>query len=607
MEFGLLGTVRALSWGVPIDVGPRKQRLVLAVLLLAVNRFVATTSLIRACWFDDPPPTANRVVHAHVSRLRSALSAAGGAEDGISLAGHGAGYVFTCDPVRVDVHRFRKLVGQARASTADEEKAALLVEALDLWRGAPLDDVATDETRDRLCGGLVESRLAAMQDRWDAQLRLGRHLAILDELVANAAEHPRQQRITGQLMLALYRAGRATDALEVYRTHRQRMAVEFDVDPGTELRRLEVAILRADPALDPPDPAAPPDRPSAAVPIPAQLPPDVPGFVGRGAQLAELDAAGGTVVISGTAGVGKTALAVHWAHRARERFPDGQLYVNLRGFDPAGRAMSPAEAIRGLLDTLGVPPDRIPAGLEAQTAHYRSLLTGKRILVLLDNAHDADEIRPLLPATPTAMTVVTSRNQLNSLLAVEGAHPLTLDVLSPVGAYDLLARRIGAQRTAAEPEAVQAIIAACARLPLALSIAAARARQSGFALAALAAELGPAGRPLDVLDAGDPTSDLRAVFSWSVDAVTPPAARLFRLLGRHLDPDIGPDIGAAAAASLAGHPVPVTRRLLTELSRASLLVEHAPGRYTCHDLLRVYAVDLTAASEPRAAARPLST
>ncbi|MEJ3748543.1 AfsR/SARP family transcriptional regulator [Actinomycetes bacterium KLBMP 9797] len=276
MEFGLLGPVRAVSGGAPVNLGPRKQRLVLAVLLLSANRFVATTSLVRACWLDDPPPTAHRVVHAHVSRLRGILSTA----DGISIARHGAGYVLNCDPTRIDAHRFRDLVERARASGADEEKAALLDTALALWRGEPLDDVATGESRERLCGGLVEVRLAALQERWQVRLRLGQHLSILDELVEWAAAHPRQQRITGQLMLALYRSGRATDALAVYRAYRKRMAEEFGIDPDAELQRLEVAILRADRALDLPRPAA--DPPVAAVPVPAQLPPDVPGFAGRG-------------------------------------------------------------------------------------------------------------------------------------------------------------------------------------------------------------------------------------------------------------------------------------------------------------------------------------
>jgi len=293
-------------------------------------------------------------------------------------------------------------------------------------------------------------------------------------------------------------------------------------------------------------------------------------------------------VIRGTAGTGKTALAVHWAHEVADQFPDGQLYVNLRGFDSSGRVMDPAEAVRGFLDALGVAPNQIPSSPDAQSARYRSLVAGKRVLVLLDNARDAEQVRPLLPGTPTALVVVTSRNQLTGLLATDGAHPLTLDLLSSEESHDMLIQRLGNDRVAAEPGAVQKIISACARLPLALSIAAARAQQTGFPLAALAAELGEAGQRLSALDAGDAVSDVRAVFSWSYATLTPSAARLFRTLGWHP----GPDLSAAAAAALAGVPVPAVRRLLSELVRANLLVEHAPGRYTQHDLLRAYATEL---------------
>ena len=325
-------------------------------------------------------------------------------------------------------------------------------------------------------------------------------------------------------------------------------------------------------------------------PGPAQLPPGVPGFAGRTGELRVLDDRASTIAaIVGPGGVGKTALAVHWAHQVADDFPDGQLYVNLRGFDPSGRVMDPADAVRGFLDALGVPPNQIPASPDAQAARYRSLLAGRRVLVLLDNARDAEQVRPLLPGTSTVLVVVTSRNQLTGLLATDGAHPLALDVLSPAESHDMLVQRLGNDRVVAEPDAVQKIISACARLPLALSIAAARAQQTGFPLAVLAAELGEVSQRLTVLDAGDPVSDVRAVFSWSYTTLASPAARLFRLLGLHP----GPDISTAAAAALAGVPRAGVRRLLTPLVQANLIVEHVPGRYTQHDLLRAYATDLT--------------
>jgi tetratricopeptide (TPR) repeat protein len=332
-------------------------------------------------------------------------------------------------------------------------------------------------------------------------------------------------------------------------------------------------------------------------------------FVGRSRELSELDrqldrlhptsgrpdgpGASSAVVISaisGTAGVGKTALAVHWAHRVADRFPDGQLYVNLRGFDPGGQAMDPSEAIRGCLDALAVPTERLPGGLDAQSALYRSTLADKRVLVVLDNARDAAQARPLLPGTPTALVIVTSRDRLTGLVAADGAYPIKLDLLSTEEGADLLASRVGVERVAAEPAAVDDVVAACAQLPLALTIAAARAATNpSFGLATLATELTEARDRLDTLTAGEPSSDIRAVFSWSYRALTAPAARLFRLLGLHP----GRDISALATASLAGHPLPRTRQLLSELTSASLLTEHLPGRYSFHDLLRAYATDLT--------------
>jgi tetratricopeptide (TPR) repeat protein len=343
--------------------------------------------------------------------------------------------------------------------------------------------------------------------------------------------------------------------------------------------------------------------------VPHQLPAAVAHFAGRAAELNTLtelltDLAGagaeggtGTVVISaigGTAGVGKTALAVHWAHQVADRFPDGQLYVNLRGFDPGGQVVDPADAIRRFLEALEVPPGRIPVDLDAQAALYRSLLADRRMLIVLDNARDTAQARPLLPGAPGSMVLITSRNALAGLVAAEDARPIALDLLAETEARQLLARRLGTDRVAAEPQAVKAITAACARLPLALAIVAARAAaHPGFQLADLADELRSSHARLDALAADDPASDVRAVFSWSYRGLTPDAARLFRLLGLHP----GPDVSAAAAASLAGLPPRAVRPLLAELAHANLLLEHAPRRYTFHDLLRAYATENTRAED----------
>jgi tetratricopeptide (TPR) repeat protein len=342
----------------------------------------------------------------------------------------------------------------------------------------------------------------------------------------------------------------------------------------------------------------------AAYPRPAQVPRSVRGFTGRLAALATLDdmldppdGQLSTVVISavsGTAGVGKTALALHWAHRVAHLFPDGQLYVNLRGFDPTGQLMEPAEALRRLIGAFAVPAAEIPSTVDELATLYRSVLDGKRLLLVLDNARDVDQVRPLLPGTPTALVVVTSRNPLTALVAGDGARPVMLDLLSATEARELLEGRVGWDRVAAEPGAAEEIAVACARLPLALSIAAARAAATGQPLGTLAAELADAQARLTALDAGDPMTRVRTVFSWSYRTLTPPAQRLFRMLGLHP----GPDITAGAAGSLAGEPAELVSQLLAELVRTGLLAEHSPGRYALHDLLATYAAELARTDEP---------
>ncbi|WP_329100599.1 tetratricopeptide repeat protein [Micromonospora sp. NBC_01699] len=355
-----------------------------------------------------------------------------------------------------------------------------------------------------------------------------------------------------------------------------------------------------------PEASAPEQQPvTRAWVVPRQLPAAVRHFAGRTAQVAALTGlltepagAPGTVLISaigGTAGVGKTALALHWAHRVADRFPDGQLYVDLRGFDATAPILSPDEAIRGFLDALGVPPERVPVGLTAQAALYRSLLAGRRMLVLLDNARDADQVRPLLPGSTGCLVVVTSRNQLPGLVAAEGAHPLVLDLLPAAESRELLSRRLGPDRVAREPDAVDRIAAASAGLPLALSIVAARAAtHPEFGLGRLADELQGGRGSLDGFTGGEATADVRAVFSWSCRGLDPPTARLFRLLGLHP----GPDLSIAAAASLTGVPVAGVRAPLAALTRANLLAEPLPGRYALHDLLRAYALEQLDTNDP---------
>jgi transcriptional regulator with XRE-family HTH domain len=334
--------------------------------------------------------------------------------------------------------------------------------------------------------------------------------------------------------------------------------------------------------------------------VPRQLPADVDGFIGRTAEMTTLNRLLGNheepgsrpmviTALIGTAGVGKTALAVHWAHTVAHHFPDGQLYVDLRGYHPSAAPMETADAVRGFLDALGVPPARVPSTPDAQAALYRSILADKRVLVVLDNARDSEHVRLLLPGSATCLVVTTSRDQLTSLIATNTARPLVLDLLEPEEARELLAHRLTTHQIEAETRAADQIIASCARLPLALAIAAARAASSPrLSLDTLAAQLRQTLSSLDALAVGDPYADTRAVFSWSYRGLSNAAARLFRLLGQHH----GPDIALTAAASLAGQPTHQTQTSLAELCRAHLLIEHRPSRYTFHDLLRAYAAEL---------------
>jgi tetratricopeptide (TPR) repeat protein len=556
----------------------------------------------------------------HVTRIRRLLDDVKRLDDRpLRLDRRAGGYVLTVDPDDVDLHRFERLVRQARdPRCAAEERLRALREALALWRGEPLAGLS-GQWATRMRQHLRERRLDAMLAWAEAELAVGDPAAVLTPLRELVDEHPLAEPLAATLMRALVATGRQAEALDLFAVTRRRLIDELGTEPARELSELHQAILRGE--VEPVVAAPTRDAPSRDAPIvPRQLPAGVTGFAGRAGHLERLDLLlpgdgdqPGAVVISaiaGMGGIGKTALAVHWAHRVAERFPDGQLYVNLRGFDPGGPPMSAGDAVRGFLDAFGVAPGQIPTGLDAQAALYRSLLAGKRVLVVLDNARDAEQVRPLLPGAAGCLALVTSRDQLTSLIAADGARPLTLDVLSVGESRELLARRLGGDRVRAESTAAEEIIAACARLPLALSITAARAQLTGFSLAGIAAELDAVGPPvdaagprLDALDTSDPAGQIRAVFSWSYTALSEPAARMFRLLGLHP----GPDVSAAAAASLAGEPQPQARRLLTELTRASLLTEHSPGRYGFHDLLRAYAAELATAHDDEPARRAAMT
>ncbi|WP_460523203.1 AfsR/SARP family transcriptional regulator [Flindersiella endophytica] len=597
MEFRLFGQMELWAGGQPLDLGTPRQQAVLAALLVDAPRPVGIETLVDRVWDDSPPVEARSVLYSYLSRIRQLLKRAAThtGETTVFVERRPAGYVLDIDPERVDLHRFARLVEHGRdPQRTDADRADALTEALGLWRGPPLAGIQG--------GWVTQVRSSCHRLRLDAamqwaqvKLRLGRPTAVVAMLPDLIVEYPLVEPLEDLLMRALHATGRDAEAIDRYTAIRQRLADELGTDPGFELRALHQAILRGE--LPPPAQA---DQPTVArvLASPAQLPPDVYGFSGRENELDRLDGlltAGGhqptAVVISavsGTAGVGKTALAVHWAHRVRDEFTDGQLYVNLRGFDPAGPPVTPAEAVRGFLDAFEVPPQRIPAAFEAQIALYRSLLADRKVLIVLDNARDAEQARPLLPGAAGSLVVVTSRNQLTGLVATAGAQPMALDLLTTAESRELLSSRLGHDRVTAEPLAADDIIATCVRLPLALAIVAARAAtHPSFPLATLAAELRNA-RSLNAFASTDPATDVRAVFSWSYRQLSTRAARLFRLLGLHP----GPDISAPAEASLAGIPFSETQPLLVELTRAHLITEHMPGRYTFHDLLRAYATEL---------------
>ncbi|HUN36818.1 MAG TPA: BTAD domain-containing putative transcriptional regulator [Trebonia sp.] len=575
----------------------------LATLLLNAGRVVSVDDLAEALWGPSPPPSARVTVQNYVMRLRKALGTAGAR---ISTQPHG--YIIHADPDEVDVSRFETNLDKARAAARNSSWRVAAVEAqaaLSLWRGEPLADIDSDLLETREGPRLKEMRLQAVETRIDADLHLGRHAEVVTELRELTAKHPLRERLHGSLILALYRDERRAEALAAYQQARQILVEELGTEPGVALQKLHRQVLFAEPVLAVPEPA-PPTRPAAVPPMPRQLPPGTRYFVGRALELAMmteiLDTPGteapGEVVIGGTAGVGKTALALHWAHQSANRFSDGQLYVDLHGFGPAGVPVSAEAAVRGFLQALGVPANKMPQDTDARAALYRSLLAEKRVLVLLDNARDEAQVRPLLPASPGSMVVVTSRNQLSGLAATDGARLLSLEVLSHDEAICLFTARVGTDRAAAEQATIADIARLCGRLPLALAVAAARAAtRPAHSLASVAAELHDTDRRLEVLDTGDPMASVKAVFSWSYRQLCQESARMFRLLGLHA----GPDISVRAAASLAGIGEPQARCLLDELARAHLMTEHVGGRYTFHDLLHAYAADAAATCDSESA------
>jgi len=594
VEFALLGDIEARLDGRRLELGHSRQCCVLVALLVDANRPVSVDRLVDRVWDSHPPRRVHGTLYSYLSRLRQVLAPAGD----VAIRRQPGGYVLTVNPMAVDLHRFHALLGQARAADDPERARTTFRQALALWRGDAFAGVDTPWL-DGVRNALDVERSAAELDYNDLVLERGGHAELLGRLSAGAAAQPLDERLAGQLMLALYRAGRQSDALDRYQHIRLQLAEELGTDPGPELQRLHQRILMADGALA--VPVSNPARESSTrvvPPVPRQLPAPLPSFTGRDDELTQLSAMmvhgsdrRDPVVISaigGTGGMGKTCLAVRWAHDNVDRFPDGQLYANLRGFDPSGDPVQPAAVLRMFLEALGVQPAAMPVDTDARAGLYRSLVADKRMLILLDNARDTEQVLPLLPGASTSAVLVTSRRQLAGLVTAHGARRVTLYVLTEAKARRLLVAHLGAFRAAAEPDATESLLRQCAGLPLALSIIGARAAaHPDFPLAALADELATAATALDALDAGELAVNLRAVLFCSYDALSREAAEVFGILG--LAP--GPDINLSAAASLTALPAPRARSLLRELTNAHMVQEPAPGRYRMHDLVRRYAIE----------------
>ncbi|MEU6348987.1 tetratricopeptide repeat protein [Streptomyces sp. NPDC047072] len=569
-RFAVLGPVRVWHDDGEIRLGAAQQRLLLALLMAHAGRPVPLEELIDALWGESPPSAPANAVYRHVGVVRRLLEPdLPNRATGNWLLRDAAGYRLNVTPDNLDLLHFRDLLRQNRH-----------LEALALRTGPTATGIPTESRTHPAFTALEREYVTAVKE---AAATLEPNAELLAVLHHTASENPLDEPLQAHLIQALAATGQRAEAWETWQQVRATLNTELGVQPGPELQEAVRLLTKANPTHPGARGTA---RPAPTGPTPAQLPPDLPTFAARRQELAQITTQSTTriALITGMGGIGKTTLAIHWSHRASHRYPDGQLYADLHGFDPT--PTDPAQTIRTFLEGLGIPPHRIPTSTEAQTGLYRTLLAKRRVLILLDNARDAEQVRPLLPGTPGCLVVVTSRDRLFGLVTAEAASPLALGLLSPAEARESLARRLGAERLLSDPDSVAEIVVRCAGLPLALAVVATRAAaHPHFPLAAIAEDLRTAHGGLDAFTADDPAADVRAVFSWSYRALSPGAARLLRLLSLHP----GPDVTVPAAAAATGEAPAAVRPLLTELTRSHLLTEHLPGRYVCHDLLRAFA------------------
>ncbi|HZP51960.1 BTAD domain-containing putative transcriptional regulator [Actinocrinis sp.] len=634
LRIGVLGPLLVHRGSVPVELSSATQRNLLSLLAVQPRQTVGTGQIIEALWEHDPPRTSLQLIHSHVAQLRRLLEPERGARSPGRVLRHvPGGYRLELEPEQLDLWWFQELAARARqawSTGAAESASQLFREASAYWRGPVLADA---DARLRLHPAMVaiaRQRIAVLTEWADVAISLARFDLVLAPLQTLCAEEPLHEGLAARLMLALAGDGQQAAALALYGTVRRLLDDQLGVTPGAELQAAQLRVLRgklpvatrptlgadrsARPAASQPTDAENPDPdPGHRAAPPAQLPTDIQGFTGRAAGLSSLDYLlpaeeaeaphGWLAMIAGMGGVGKTALAVHWAHRNSGRFPDGQLYVNLRGHSAEG-PLRPLDALAGFLLSFGVPADRIPADETQAAAMYRSQLSGKRVLIVLDNATSAEQVRPLLPAGPGVAVIVTSREVLTGLIAREGARLLSLDALASAESTALLTRMLGTARAEAEPEAVAALAWLCANLPLALRIAAANlATRPRYRIADYAARLATGDRLTALAIDGDADTAVRATFELSCAALPVAERRLFRLLGLVAVPDFT----GASAAALAGVPVAEADRLLGRLVGHHLVEEHLPGRYTLHDLLRLYAAELADREEEADGRRAATT
>ncbi|MEV4449279.1 AfsR/SARP family transcriptional regulator [Streptomyces mirabilis] len=616
MRFEVLGPLRVRRAERELDLGFPQQRALLGLLMVRAGRPVQVSEIVDVLWASRPPTSAPNVVRRYVGALRRLL------EPGLPPRAPGrrlprrtGAYLLDAEPDEIDLLRFREntLRGKRAVATGRPEVAVRqFVGALGEWRGPVAMGLPASAREHALFRAVEHELVLTTRMAADAALLCGTAGLVLPSLRRAIDLEPLDESLHARLVMVLAACGLQAEALTAYEEVRRRLAAELRVAPGAELSAAHTRVLRQEVRASA---SAPPvhrpvgtalSEPVRLLARPAQLPPGLTVFAGRSEELGELTAlagaaassgAPGTILVSGMAGVGKTASVVHWAHEVAHRFPDGQLYVELRGHDAAaGPAPEPVEALRGLVVALGAPPRHLPDDLAALTDLYRELLADRRVLVVLDDAARAEHVRPLLPTAPGCLAVVTSRDRLPALIA-SGARPLRLEPPSAADARAALALRVGHRRSAAEPEATEEIIERCGRLPLALAIVAARAvSRPDFPLAALAAELRAAHGSLDAFAGVGGTADARAAFAASHRSLPPADARLFRLVALHP----GPGIAADTAAGLAGLSPRETRTILDRLADAHLVCEDTPGHYTVHTLLHAFAAELAEAAEAAA-------